>query len=657
MEGGLASTAAIGIGVVGPSRLTIDGVDTPVSSRKALAALVYLALQPTRSESRERMAALLWSDSGGDHGRAALRQTLRRLKADLGPAGDMLDADRSMLRLNGPVRVDLIEAAEAAGRGEPPAMLSRDDADLGRVFADLEDLDPDFNLWIAVQRERLTAQLINRLEAALAAAETDTKRLALAEALTRADPTHEGACRAAMQAHLARGDTIQAMRVYERLWKVLDEELDVEPSEKTQALYVAIKQGQAQAPAPPPMGEPELLAPIAIVVEPTPPSDFPEAYRYIAETFRQEMIGALARFRDWMVIDGPRNAQSPPTYRAYALRIIMHDQQGAIAVSMTLAEHPTGRAIWSERQTATLDELVRLQQTALRHMAVALNVHLSAPRLQSARDIVGPMGRKYELWLQAQALTNEWSIDSRKRAEAILRDLIATTPGFKPAMVALAQNINARPIIFPGTRREPAAFEESLALSARAVAIDPLDCRAHLCRYWSHAMSDQHAAGLAHLALALDLNENDPWTIISAAVGFAFAGEIGRATQLVNEAREFGMRHSRAAQGYIATALYLCRDYQGSVAAAEIAGDVMIDQPAWAAACLMRLGDRSAAADAMELFFRLSAENWAGEGSPTEMMAIDWFVGSFPIRQPSVANELREALLAAAEELKKKRRP
>ena len=100
----------------------------------------------------------------------------------------------------------------------------------------------------------------------------------------RADPSHEGAARAAMQAHMAFGDTSQAMRIYERLWAVLDEEFDVEPSEKTQALYVAIKQGQHAAPRaarrPTPAAlEPELLAPIAIVVEPTSGAQLPRRVR------------------------------------------------------------------------------------------------------------------------------------------------------------------------------------------------------------------------------------------------------------------------------------------------------------------------------------------------------------------------------------------
>ena len=54
---------------LGTTRLVIGEREVPMSSRKSLAILAYLALQPTRSESRERLAALLWSDSGREHGR------------------------------------------------------------------------------------------------------------------------------------------------------------------------------------------------------------------------------------------------------------------------------------------------------------------------------------------------------------------------------------------------------------------------------------------------------------------------------------------------------------------------------------------------------------------------------------------------------------
>ena len=220
--------------------------------------------------------------------------------------------------------------------------------------------------------------------------------------------------------------------------------------------------------------------------------------------------------------------------------------------------------------------------------------------------------------------------------------------------MALAQSINARPIVYPGKRRRPERLQESLDLTSRAVSLDPLDSRTHLCRSWSHAIAGSHSAALSHLDLALDLNENDPWTIISAALGFAFAGEIERARNLVAQARGFGMRHSRAAQGYIATATYLIGDLQGSVAAAEVAGDAIINLPAWQAASRIRLGDVDGAALSMRKFLDLALPAWTGDPHPSERDAIDWFMGCFPIRDEAVRNELNDALMAALEEKRKR---
>ena len=78
---------------------------------------------------------------------------------DLGEAGDLVEADRNDIRLTRPVTLDILEAQAEAGRGLAPRLLTERRADLSRLFADFEDIDPEFNLWIAVQRERLVAQL------------------------------------------------------------------------------------------------------------------------------------------------------------------------------------------------------------------------------------------------------------------------------------------------------------------------------------------------------------------------------------------------------------------------------------------------------------------------------------------------------------------
>ena len=78
---------------------------------------------------------------------------------------------------------------------------------------------------------------------------------------------------------MALGDIAQAMRSYERLWQVLEDELDVEPSEKTQGALRRDQAGPAPAGAARAAPEPaeDLLAPIAIVVEPVQAVELPGA--------------------------------------------------------------------------------------------------------------------------------------------------------------------------------------------------------------------------------------------------------------------------------------------------------------------------------------------------------------------------------------------
>jgi DNA-binding SARP family transcriptional activator len=634
--------------LAGPMRVLVADRPVALSSRKALAILTYLALQSSQTESRERIATMLWSDSGSDHARGALRQTLRRLKQDLGEAEELVEANRTALRLTWPVHVDILDAIEQARDGVPPALLAGDEADLSRLFADLEDLDPDFNLWIAVQRERLSAQLVGRLEAAMTASDDHQQRLNLAEALLRTDPTHEGACRGAMEAYLAVGDTAQAMRCYERLWKVLDDELDVEPSEKTQALYVSIKQGQAgPAQGGAPSFATDLLAPLAILVAPMQGNALSGDFDFFGSIFRDEMIGALSRFRDWLVVDGELGDTTPPTYRAYTLQIALNPLGESVMVGLRLTDQADHHTVWADRYTVTLDGMAVLHRTALRQLAVALNVHLSAPRLQTAREIESPMGRKYELWMQAQALGGEWRPEAEIKAERILRELIDSTPNFAAAMVALAQSLNSRPVIFPGARHSAEKIADALELTARAVRLDPLDSRTHLARAWAHSMAGAFSAALSHLDLALDLNENDPWTIISAGLGYAFADQQDRARELIGQAQAFGMRHSRAAQGYIAVASYLFGDYAASKHAADVAGDAIINLPAWAAASQMHMGHPGEAARSIANFLDLARNAWVGGPHPSDEDILDWFLAAFPIRSEDTRSDIRAQLFAA----------
>ena len=102
-------------------------------------------------------------------------------------------------------------------------------------------------------------------------------------------------------------------------------------------------------------------------------------------------------------------------------------------------------------------------------------------------------------------------------------------PNFAPAYSSLAQLNNSDHIVRPGVFRNLARSEQSLMYAREAARLDPIDSRSQLCLGWSHAMVKQYEQAILFIPLAYELNENDPWTMVSSAGCFAVCGEYPRA--------------------------------------------------------------------------------------------------------------------------------
>ena len=270
---------------------------------------------------------------------------------DLGERrGDLVEADRTTtppdLAGDARYRSSAIEAGRSR-RSAAPACRGR-----GRsraAFRRFRGPRPRFQpLDRGAARAAASPQLVSRLEAALA-----DGRARCADARARrgarcaSDPTHEGACRAAMQAHLALGDTAQAMRLYERLWQVLDEELDVEPSEKTQGALCRDQAGPAR-----PGGRRRAGRRRPICSRRSRSSSSPRRRRpaWLLRLFRPDLPrrddrGAVAVPRLAGGRRRPSGSTSPPAYRAYSLRITLHGRDDS---------DPRRRCGWSTRRTGQL---------------------------------------------------------------------------------------------------------------------------------------------------------------------------------------------------------------------------------------------------------------------------------------------------------------
>lgn len=85
------------ISLLGTPDIRIDGAPLAVDTRKAVALLAHLALEPG-DHPRDALVDLLWPDTDVDRARSSLRRTLSTLRSALG--GRWVGADRSVVALD-----------------------------------------------------------------------------------------------------------------------------------------------------------------------------------------------------------------------------------------------------------------------------------------------------------------------------------------------------------------------------------------------------------------------------------------------------------------------------------------------------------------------------------------------------------------------------
>jgi hypothetical protein len=129
------------------------GVDCTPRARKTRALLIYVLLARSAAISRERLAALLWAHHGDEQARASVRQALYELKPlSSGPA-PLLKVTRTHVSANDiGVALDIDRADSLAQAAELTTLTELLANTSLTLFADLDDLTPEFDDWLRAER-------------------------------------------------------------------------------------------------------------------------------------------------------------------------------------------------------------------------------------------------------------------------------------------------------------------------------------------------------------------------------------------------------------------------------------------------------------------------------------------------------------------------
>ena len=242
----------LSIQLLGTPLVLRDDQPLTITRKKSRALLFYLAAHE-KPLTREQILAFFWPDSDRVSAQQVLRTTLHGLRQALGAA---LVTDESTLSLSPDVYVDVREfETTLAGRAFQPSIsdlqsliitlqLYRGDFLTGFSLNDSAEFDD----WLTEQQEHYRRLAIRGFIALAALHEQQQDYQAALAALDRAlafDPLQEDVQRSALRVHYLAGDRTGAIRRYESLRRVLDEEMGVPPMAETRALYDAIISDQA----------------------------------------------------------------------------------------------------------------------------------------------------------------------------------------------------------------------------------------------------------------------------------------------------------------------------------------------------------------------------------------------------------------------------
>jgi len=228
-----------------------SGRTTRFATQKTAALLAYLAFYSGRSHLRETLVETLWPETDPAQGRARLSTLLSYLRALLEPpgtpAGSIVEADRSSIRLN-PERLttDVRQFERLLQRVGLSEALEEKITFLKQAHALYKgDLLPGFyEEWVGREQAQLSEKYVDLLHALAHCLHLHGERREALPYLEKAialDPYREGLIRLQMRCYAAMGRPEAALEAYRLFQERLHEALDAPVSPQTRALAERIR--------------------------------------------------------------------------------------------------------------------------------------------------------------------------------------------------------------------------------------------------------------------------------------------------------------------------------------------------------------------------------------------------------------------------------
>ncbi len=276
---------SLSISLLGKPQITLDGAPITLPAARAFPIIAYLAITG-RSQSREVLANLLWSESSQRQALAALRTTLWRLKST--GLEDWITLDRNEIELNYQrnIDIDVLNFRNALDKcnahGHPPSQIclyctppltEATGLYRGEFMAGFNiSKAPIFDDWRMQQSESLQALNLDALERLVRCHRTfGDLNLAIhyARLWLNFDRLNENAYYQLLQLYSITGQRTTGISLYKHYREILSRELGVEPTDELNSLFKQLQTGQTT-----PKSDQRVINPVFLIAEIENPAQY-----------------------------------------------------------------------------------------------------------------------------------------------------------------------------------------------------------------------------------------------------------------------------------------------------------------------------------------------------------------------------------------------
>ncbi len=539
------------------------------ASHKVLAMLVF---SEEHTCERETIAGTLWPDSTRSNSLASLRQTIFQLKKSVAAVcGDsaLIKADANRISLvNCSIDFDIKETINDI---KSKKLLENYQSVKKRItdglLSEISTGSDLYSEWIASCESSIVDELKNALQTSIESSDTIELNLQYAKLLCAIDPCNELACRSKMLAYHASGEKGKALECYSHLWRQLEEQYDIEPSNDTQELAVAIKLGQTNLEnfnlsthllsekseeehkeAPPsqqnddseptqPPQEPDQSIVPRVAVVPFVGRGVTTEQKFIGEVLADDLINIFSKCNTISVISRLSSSVfSGITGNQQAMQLLQVQylmtgsyrvQSDKIVLDVEFSCAKTSSILWQKRFTGSFNEFLQENHPFVEDALHGMGISVMANELR--KTTFHPLDRldDYTLLVGAIAQMHRLTIESFKRSKKLFETLLKRNPKHALPYAYLSMWYVLR--VVQGWSDEPEKDGEIAArLSTTALDLDPFLSLAHtLHGFVNTNLRRDLELGESCYCTALEHNQSDSlaWLLRGALSAFNCQGE------------------------------------------------------------------------------------------------------------------------------------